>query len=151
MLVECISVDPNFPFHAVVINHGTREGITENMTVLNLEGELVGRTVAPVSLSSATVRLITSSIGGAGAYIGTSRLEGFLSGHNAPLCSFRYLMENKTVFNGDIVITSGTDLLFRPYIPIGRVVNIEKDVLIPKIWMKPFFLDKPIKQLVLLR
>lgn len=151
LLVECISVDPNFPFHKVIIDHGTREGITENMTVLNLDGELIGRTVAPISISSATVRLITSSIGGVGAYIGTSLLEGFLSGHNAPRCSFRYLMENKTVLTGDVVITSGTDLLFRPYLPIGRIVGIEKDVVIPKIWVRPFFVDKPIKQLVLLR
>lgn len=150
-LVDCISVDQNFPYNTVIIGHGTREGIAENMTVLNLEGDLVGRTVDPISISSATVRLITSSIGGAGAYIGSGLLEGFLSGQDSPRCNFRYLMENKPVQNGDVVMTSGTDLLFRPYIPIGRVVEIEKDVLIPKIWVKPFFLDKPIKQLVLLR
>ena len=151
ILVNCISVDPNFPFHSVIVDRGTRAGITENMTAVNLEGELIGRTVSPISRSSATIRLITSSIGGAGAYIETNLLEGFLAGHDDPLCSFKYLITNKPVHKDDLVITSGTDLIFRPYIPVGRVVEIEKDVLTPKIWVKPFFVDKSIKQLVLLR
>lgn len=151
MLVNCISVDPNFPFHSVIVDCGSRAGITENMTAVNLEGELIGRTVNPISRSSATIRLITSSLGGAGAYIETNLLEGFLAGHDDLLCSFKYLITNKPVHKGDLVITSGTDLIFRPYIPIGRVMGIEKDVLTPKIWVKPFFVEKSIKQLVLLR
>jgi cell shape-determining protein MreC len=151
VLVNCISVDPNFPFHSVIVDRGSRSGIKENMTALNLEGELVGRTVSPVSPFSATVRLITSSVGGAGAYIETNLLEGFLSGHDDSLCSFKYLITNKPVHKGDLVITSGTDLIFRPYIPVGRVVEMEKDVLTPKIWVKPFFVERSIKQLVLLR
>jgi cell shape-determining protein MreC len=78
-------------------------------------------------------------------------LEGFLAGHDDSLCSFKYLITNKPVHKGDLVITSGTDLIFRPYIPVGRVVEMEKDVLTPKIWVKPFFVEKSIKQLVLLR
>ena len=151
VLVNCISVDPNFPFNSIIVDRGARAGITENMTAVNLEGELVGRTVNPISRFSATIRLITSSIGGVGGYIETNLLEGFLSGHDDPLCSFKYLITNKPVHKGDLVITSGTDLIFRPYIPVGRVVEIEKDVLMAKIWVKPFFVERSIKQLVLLR
>ncbi|MGE5342651.1 MAG: rod shape-determining protein MreC [Candidatus Omnitrophota bacterium] len=148
---DVISVDMNFPLSSVLIDKGTRDGIKKDMIVLNGKGELVGKIVEPVSVFSSKVRLITSSIGGIGAYIDTNRLEGLLTGNNTALCNFKYLIENNPVDVGAEVITSGTDKIFPPYIPIGKVVNVQKDNFTQKIRIEPFFIKNSIKQLFVIQ
>jgi rod shape-determining protein MreC len=150
LLTHVVSVDINFPLHTLLIDLGSRDGVEENMVVLNTDSELVGRVVKPIGTGTATVRLITSSTGGAGAYLQSNMLEGFITGDNTSECSFKYLLENKPVHMGDRVVTSGTDLLFPPYLPVGRVVRIEKDYLTQRVRVKPYFVDKSIKLLILL-
>jgi cell shape-determining protein MreC len=60
-------------------------------------------------------------------------------------------MENAPVEIGDEVITSGTDEIFPPYLPVGKVVEIKKEYLTQKIWVKPYFVDKSIKQLIIIK
>jgi cell shape-determining protein MreC len=145
-----ISVDVNFPYGAVMIDQGLHAGLAENDVVLNGDAELVGKIAKPLTAFSALVRLITSSIGGTGAYIESNMLEGLLKGSNGPDCSFHYLLANKTVLLGETVITSGTDLIYPNYLPIGKVIKVEPDYLTQKIWVRPFFVEKPLKKLVVL-
>jgi len=151
---DVISVDKNFPLTAVLIDKGSKDGIIKNMIVLNDNLELVGKVVEPISLFSSRVRLITSSIGGIGAYIdspgGTSHLEGLLTGNNANTCNFKYLIENAPVSQGMTVVTSGTDKIFPPGLPIGKVVRVKKEYLTQKIDVVPFFLKRPIKRLIII-
>ncbi|MCP5106354.1 MAG: rod shape-determining protein MreC, partial [bacterium] len=148
---DVISIDRNFPLNSLMINCGTRDGIVKDMIVLNEDGELVGKIVEPVTLLSAKVRLITSSIGGVGAYIEKNKLEGFLTGDNSPVCRFKYLIENKPVFKDDRIVSSGTDEIFPPYIGIGKVVKVEKEYLTQNVFVKPFFIEKSIKQLIVIK
>jgi rod shape-determining protein MreC len=150
LLATVISIDINFPYAAVMIDQGTRAGLRENDVVLNTDAELVGRIVKPLTAFSAQVRLITSSLGGTGAYIESNMLEGLLKGDNRAECSFQYLLASKPVHPGDRVITSGSDLLYPNYLPIGRVISVEKDYLTQKIAVRPYFVDKPLKKLVVL-
>jgi rod shape-determining protein MreC len=145
---DVISFDRNFPFTNISINKGSNNGIARDMIVLNGEGELVGKIVEPISFFSATVRLVTSSVGGIGAYIEPDRLEGLLTGNNTTICSFRYLIEKKNVKIGDQVVTSGTDEIFPVNLPIGRVVDVRKDLLIQEIDVEPFFTKRTLKQLI---
>jgi len=150
LLASVISVDVNFPFAEVMIDKGTHAGLAENDVVLNADAELVGKVIKPLTAFSSRVRLITSSIGGTGAYIESNMLEGLLKGGNRAECSFQYLLANKPVRLGETVITSGTDLLYPNYLPIGRVIQIDKDYLTQRILVRPFFVDKPLKTLVVL-
>jgi rod shape-determining protein MreC len=149
-LATVISVDVNFPYASLTIDLGTRAGLVENNVVLNTDAELVGRIVKPLTAFSAQVRLITSSIGGTGAYIESNMMEGLLKGDNRAECSFQYLLANKPVRLGDKVITSGSDLLYPNYLPIGKVTRIGKDYLTQQVSVRPFFVDKPLKKLVVL-
>jgi len=151
LVARVIAVDSNFPYHVVVIDRGSSQQVVENQTVINLDGDLVGRIVKPITLFSAAVRLITSSIGGAGAYLESNRLEGFVTGNGNASCTFKYLLGNRPVKVGDRVLTSGTDRLFPPFIVIGQVTAIEKDYLTQNIQVKPYFVDKPIKHLIVIR
>jgi len=150
VMANVIALDRNFPLHSMTIDRGSSRGIRENNMVLNRDGELVGKIVHPIVPFSATVRLITSPIGGAGAYLEENLMEGFISGDNSPICTFKYLLENKPVSIGARIITSGTDGIFSPYIPIGKVVGIERDYLTQIIKVKPFFVEKPLKHLVVI-
>ncbi|HLP46037.1 MAG TPA: rod shape-determining protein MreC [Candidatus Deferrimicrobium sp.] len=149
--VDVISIDRNFPLSSVMINKGSNDGIIKNMIVLNEEAELVGRVVEPISPFSANVRLITSSQGGVGAYVEKNQLEGLLTGTNTDICNFKYLVADQPVFVDDRIVTSGTDEIFTPYIPIGVVVEVQKDYLIQKVSVKPFFIAKPIKHLLVIK
>lgn len=149
-MATVISVDFNFPYAFLMIDQGTRDGLVENNVVVNTDAELVGKVVKPLTAFSAQVRLITSAIGGTGAYIENNMLEGLLKGENRAECSFQYLLANKPVQLGDKVITSGSDLIYPNYLPIGRVTRIGKDYLTQKISVRPFFVDKPLKKLVVL-
>ena len=147
---EVIAIDKNFPLTGFLINKGSNDGIVKDMIVLNPQMELVGRIVEPISLFSSKVRLITSSIGGTGAYIHSRELEGLLTGNNTSICNFKYLIEKAAVQTGETLVTSGTDKIFPQGIPIGKVVAVEKEYLTQKIDVEPFFIKSPIKRLIII-
>lgn len=149
-MASVISVDVNFPYAAVTIDQGTRAGLVENDVVLNPDAELVGRVARPLTAFSASVRLITSPVGGTGAAIEANMLEGLLKGDNGPECRFEYLLANKPVRPGDRVVTSGTDLIYPSLLPIGTVTAVQPDTLTQRIAVRPYFVDKPIRRLVVL-
>jgi cell shape-determining protein MreC len=148
--VTVIAVDVNFPFSSLTIDRGSYGGLKENDVVLNEDAELVGKITQPLTPFSATVRLITSSIGGTGASIDSNMLEGLLRGHDGPECTFHYLLAGKEVRLGALVFTSGTDLIYPGYLPLGKVTRIEPGYLTQKITVRPSFVDKPLKKLVVL-
>jgi len=150
ILATVISIDINFPYASLTIDQGTRAGLLENNVVLNIDAELVGKIVKPLTAFTAQVRLITSSIGGTGAVIESNMLEGLLKGDNRAECSFQYLLASKPVNLGDNVITSGSDLLYPNFLPIGKVTGIRKDYLTQTVSVRPYFVDKPLKKLVVL-
>jgi rod shape-determining protein MreC len=150
IMATVISVDVNFPYGSVMIDQGLHAGLAENDVVLNTDAELVGKIAKPLTAFSAAVRLITSSIGGTGAYIESNMLEGLIKGRDGPDCSFQYLLASKSVLLGAHVITSGTDLIYPNYLSIGKVIKVEQDYLTQKILVRPFFVEKTLKKLVVL-
>lgn len=150
LTVDVLSIDSGFPFSGAIINKGYFSGIKRDMVVVNENMELVGRIVEPVSMFSAKVRFITNPIGGVGAYIKKNKLEGLLRGNNNDTCSFNYLIENKPVEEGDEVVSSGTDEIFPPYLPVGVVVRVEKKVLIQNVYVRPYFTGHSIKKLIVM-
>ncbi len=151
LYADMISIDSGFPFSGAIIDKGYSSGIKKDMVVVNGEMDLVGKIVEPISMFTSKVRFITNPIGGVGAYIDKNKLEGLLKGNNSLLCSFNYLIENKPVETGDIVVTSGTDRIFPPYLKIGIVVKVEKKVLIQNVLVKPFFTGKSLKKLIIMK
>jgi rod shape-determining protein MreC len=147
-MANVVGIDSNFQFNQITIDLGRQAGIREGSAVLNEDGELVGKVVTPITAFTSMVRLITSKIGGVGSYVESNMLEGLLTGNNTANCSFKYLIDNKPVKVGETVISSGTDLIFPPYIPIGKIVKIERDFLMLKITVQPFFTQKSIKRLI---
>jgi len=148
---DVISIDRNFPLNSIQIDKGSGDGIIKNMIVLNDQCQLVGKIVEPITPLSSTVRLVTSPAGGTGAYIKKNEMEGLLTGSNTKICTFKYLVENMPVETGDLVVTSGTDLIYPSNIPIGKVLEAKKEYLTQDIRVEPFFIKRSFKHLIVIK
>lgn len=145
-----VFIDPKFPFHSILVDQGSLQGVRPGMVVLNEHGDLVGRVVEPVQLFASRVRLITSSMGGIGASIERDRMEGLIQGDNSRTCAFLYLMKKWPVKVGDHVVTSGTDGLFPVGLPLGEVVDVKTSHLVHTVRVRPFFVERSLKRLMIL-
>ncbi|MBN1196654.1 MAG: rod shape-determining protein MreC [Candidatus Aminicenantes bacterium] len=150
LAAQLVLVDPNFPFNTILVDRGTLQGVRSGMIVLNENGDLVGRVIAPVHLFASRVRLITSAQGGVGASIERDRMEGLITGDNSRICDFRYLMESLPVRVGDEVVTSGTDGIFPAGLPLGKVVEVRKSQLVQQVRVQPYFVARPLKKLLII-
>lgn len=148
---QLVLVDPNFPYNTILVDRGSLHGIRSGMVAINEDGDLVGRIIEPVQLFASRVRLITSARGGVGAVIERDRMEGLVIGENSRICSFRYLMEDLAVREGDMVVTSGTDGLFPPGLPLGKVVSVRQAQLTQDVKVRPHFIAKPMKRLMIIK
>jgi rod shape-determining protein MreC len=147
---KIVSINNNFFHSSIIINSGSNSKIKKNMVIVNEDLELVGNVTEVITPFTAKVRLITSKTGGVGAYILNEEMEGFLTGNNSDICSFKYIIESKHVKLGDVILTSGTGGIFPERIKIGKVIKIEKEYLLQKIDIAPFFLKKPINKLIVI-
>ncbi len=149
--VAIIYRDQNFPFEYVVINCGKKDQVKADMVVVNQDLEIVGRVVEPVTTNSSRVLLLTSSRSAIGAFVEGELLEGLLQGKGQKLCEFEYLIEDRNIREGVTLVTSGSDAIFPPFYPVGKVVQVAKgSYLTLKIKVEPFFLKKSMKYLYLL-
>ena len=124
---EVIAVGPAQDFAwAVTIDAGERDGIEQDMTVINGQG-LVGR-VAKTTSDTATVVLVvdvTSAVGGRVA--GTEEI-GIVSGTGQQdLMDFEMLDPLADVRVGDALVTFGSKggRPYAPGLPIGEVVEVK--------------------------
>jgi rod shape-determining protein MreC len=118
-----IGRDANHLFQTVIINRGSRHGVSKDQPVVDSEG-LVGRVIV-VSPISSRVLLMTDERHGAGAIIGatlTDRHLGVVRGEDRQKgARFQFLTPPQLIENGEKVVTSGQDGIYPPGLLIGRV------------------------------
>jgi len=131
--------------NTVVLDKGLSDGIEKNMTAVTNTG-LVGK-ISGVSRSFSYLLFLSDINFSAAARLQQSRLEGVISGTGFRRCQLKYVPYEEKIKKGDIVITSGLDLLFPPGIPIGYVSKInKKDIgLFQDIEVTPFTDDAKIE------
>lgn len=129
--------DPNFD--TILISRGSRDGVHVNSIVRTRNG-LVGK-VSEVSLTTATVILLTDPNGGVGARVQrpASNAVGVCKGDYSPLLPLLDLAGDADIKPGDVVVTSGFSTvvpggaknnpnILQTYpkgIPIGTVVSVK--------------------------
>jgi rod shape-determining protein MreC len=107
-----------------ILDKGLSDGIAKDMVAVTDKG-LVGK-ISAVSNSYSHLLLLSDINFSAAARLQTSRAEGIISGTGFRKCRLKYVPYEEEVKKGDIVITSGLDLLFPPGIPIGFVSEVNK-------------------------
>lgn len=122
---DVIGLDQSGFLHTMVINRGTRDGLSIGMPVVTRQG-LVGRIIT-VTANASRVQLITDSNSAISARLGTTRVQGIVVGETGNL-RMKLIPLGLPIQEGDLVITSGLGGNLPPDIPIGQVARISSDV-----------------------
>ena len=117
--------DPGNLWHTVQINLGSRDGVRENMPVLNMDG-LVGR-VSSVALTRSTVVLVgdvNCKVAAKVLETGETGVIGTTDGGDSSLVALGFISNKSSkLVPGQTVVTSGMGGFFPAGIMIGRIAD----------------------------
>jgi len=122
----------------ILINRGSKHGISENMVVLSPEGALVGK-ISEVEPSFSKVMLIIYRDSVVAALIEKSRAEGLIKRSEKGDLSMDFISNTEKIEIGEKIITSGMDNVYPKGILIGKieVINSSDNQLFQKIFIVP--------------
>jgi rod shape-determining protein MreC len=125
-LANVVMRDPANWWHTVQINLGSRDGITNDLSVISSAGCLVGR-VSSVSYTKSQVVLIGDPNCRVSATVENSARDMGVIAPSGPvdtsLVELTYLASSANLKPGQNVVTSGLGGVFPPGIPIGQIVD----------------------------
>ncbi len=127
LAASVVSRDSVSWFGTVTLNRGSRDGVKENMTVLNPEG-LVGRVVT-ASFTTCEVLLLTDPRSGVGCLIQETRIPGIVEGTmgSSGMAKMIHIPNNIPVEKDQVVVTSGLGSIFPKGIPVGTIVSTKNE------------------------
>lgn len=118
---DVIGVDQQSNVRSIILNRGTRDGISVGMPVVTEKG-LVGR-ILDVSANISRVQLVSDENSAVSGRLQSSRAEGSIRGRGLLTGNLRmeFIPIDTDVIEGDLVVTSGLGGNFPPDIVIGQV------------------------------
>ena len=128
-VITKVLIDKESPYiKSLIINKGFESGIEKGMAALD-RSYMIGKVVETNYLSS-RILLINDLNSKIPVIIEPGNIKAILNGTGIDYGLLEYLPKNNTADNGNIVYTSGSDRIFLPGIPIGKVevVNGIKNV-----------------------
>jgi rod shape-determining protein MreC len=117
--------DPANWWRSVKIDVGTRDGISNNLPVLTIDGYLAGR-IASASLTSSQVVLLgdpNCKVHSKVEETGDTGVVGATGPLDSEFVEMNYLSKNASLKPGQNVRTSGEGGIFPRDIPIGKIVD----------------------------
>jgi len=140
-IASVISLDPVNYKKAMIIDQGRLAGVAKDMVILDRYGHLVGRVIEPISLTEATIQLLTDESSGVGVQVRGDKGVGVLSGDGTGLCLLKYILSTSPeVAVGDEVLTSGYDRIYPSGLPVGTITSVGRDsALFKTIVVQPYF------------
>jgi len=142
ILADVVGVDAVSPHKSIVINRGSRHGLRNQMPVVDAQGRLVGRIIAPIGPAEATVQLITDHLSSVGVRGVEHPISGVLNGEpSSGDCRMAYVpASDESLVEGERLVTNGLDRVFPPDLPVGTIVSIRTDgSLFKNIVVRPAF------------
>ena len=119
-VITKVLIDKESPYiKSLIINKGFESGIEKGMTALD-RSYMIGKVVETNYLSS-RILLINDLNSKIPVIVEPDNIKAILNGSGSDYGLLEYLPKNDTVDNGNIVYTSGSDGVFLPGIPIGKV------------------------------
>ncbi len=121
-----VLIDKKSPFlRSIIINKGSTNNIKKGMSILN-NNYLVGK-VIEVNFTTSRVLLLSDLNSKTPVTIEPGSVQAILSGTGKNNGVIQYSKENLKIENDGIVYTSGTGGLYKAGIPIGKVIEINKN------------------------
>ncbi len=121
---QIIGIDPSSWFRTILIDKGTKHGVSRGMAVVSPEG-IVGH-VLQTSPHYSKALLITDFNSSVDAVIQRSRAKGLVAGNGDDRCRLKYAERTQDIQPGDRVITSGLGGRYPKGLMIGKISKIEK-------------------------
>lgn len=109
----------------IIIDKGSKHGLTENMPVVSGQG-VVGK-VTEVGMWSSKVELLIDAQARIGGILQKSRLVGLVEGMGKGYLVINYLPRDEKIFVDDLVLSSGLGLVFEKGLVIGTVESIHEE------------------------
>lgn len=138
-----IGVDSANPYQTIVLDKGSLDGVAKDMAVCDRLGNLVGRTIEPVSFKETMVQLITDKDSSVSVVSAVAKLTGSVTGRSRAECELRYVLASATGGQPDEeLLTTGYDKIYPAGLRVGRIRKIEPDESSPiflKIAVEPNF------------
>ncbi len=128
VVARTIGVDSANPHQSIVIDKGSLDGIGPDMAVCDRFGNLVGRTIALVSLKETMVQLVTDKDSSVSVTSAVAGLTGSLTGLSGPVCELRYVLASAQ--GGDVgeeLLTTGFDRIYPAGIRVGTIRSLTPD------------------------
>ena len=124
LTADVIAVEQTGIARAIVINRGTRDGVTIGMPVTTDLG-LVGRIIR-VSANAAQVQLINDENSAVSSRLQTTRAHGSIIGQASGVLRLTMVDLDEEIRQGDLVITSGLGGNFPADILVGQVTSVRQ-------------------------
>ena len=124
LAAEIIANEASGLINGMILNKGSRDGITVGMPVVTELG-LVGRIVA-VRANFSQVLLITDTNSSVSARLQSTRAQGSVSGSAANQLRMTFIPLNTSIQINDVILTSGLGGNFPGDLIIGRVESIRQ-------------------------
>lgn len=138
-----IGADSANPYQTIVLDKGSLDGVGKDMAVCDRFGNLVGRTIEPVSLKETMVQLITDKDSSVSVVSAVDRLTGSVTGRSASVCELRYVLASAIGGQpGEELLTTGYDKIYPAGLRVGSIRSLEKDESSPifrRITVEPYF------------
>lgn len=152
VVARVIGVDAGNYFKSVTINKGTRDGVTNNLAVCDRKGNLVGRTIEPVSPKEACVQLVTDNDCGVSVVSDTDKIVGILSGDGQGHCRLNYVVATtRGGAVGENLLTTGFDRIYPAGLKVGKILDIsEESSLFKRILVEPSFTFSELDQVAVI-
>jgi rod shape-determining protein MreC len=124
LAARVIAGNPSPSVMTIMIDRGTDDGVRLNMAVVAAHG-VVGRVIAPVSRSAATVQLLVGRNAAAAVTFERSQAGGMVvGGFSQTALRTEYVPVLADVRVGEKVTTSGQDGIFPAGFPVGTVDEV---------------------------
>ena len=122
-----IGTDSGNFYRSLILDKGSLAGVRPDMAVCDRNGDLVGRTIAPVSLNEAMVQLITDPESSVSVVSSTDKVVGIMSGMpQGNLCFLRYILAtSRGGTEGEDLITTGFDKIYPAGIRVAHILAIK--------------------------
>jgi rod shape-determining protein MreC len=120
-----IGFDSSNLIQAIIVDKGSRDGVTEGMTVVTPRG-LVGQ-VVQAAPNTAKVLLVTDVSSSTDAVIQSSRAKGVVNGSRNGQLLMTFIPQGVKIQTGDRVVTSGIGGVFPEGLWVGTVTDVRQN------------------------
>jgi rod shape-determining protein MreC len=111
----------------LTIDRGADAGVARTMPVVIADG-VVGR-VHSVAGATADVLVLTDRNSSIAVRVERTRVRANVRGLGKPgAAKLDYALRTEDMIEGDLLVTSGTDGVFPPGLPVGKVTSLERNV-----------------------